>query len=172
MKPSAICIRCGERLMIVSNGAAPAATGAGRTARPQRQTGDAERGKPGEAERCAARFHSRRQPARSARRRHAAALPGGSRSAARQPTTDALLLIHAPSAAAPGTATAQRLIDALHRHTRGKRITLLTNWCERILFSRGAPAVYRGRHSHLPHAGRRGHLPLCIWWNTAATKSS
>ncbi len=37
--------------------------------------------------------------------------------------------LRVPCAEAPGTATAQRLIDALHRHTRGKRITLLTNWC-------------------------------------------
>lgn len=42
---------------------------------------------------------------------------------------DALLLIHAPSAASPGTATAESLIKAIHQHPRGKRITLLTNWC-------------------------------------------
>ncbi|BFO11505.1 Uncharacterized conserved protein [Serratia rubidaea] len=42
---------------------------------------------------------------------------------------DALLLIHAPSAAAPGTATAEQLVAAIRRHPRGKRITLLTNWC-------------------------------------------
>ncbi|MGZ2712303.1 protein acetyltransferase, partial [Klebsiella pneumoniae] len=63
---------------------------------------------------------------------------------------DALLLIHAPSAAAPGTATAERLIDALHRHARGKRITLLTNWCgeyssqeARRLFTEAAIPTYR-----------------------------
>ncbi|MGM3175633.1 bifunctional acetate--CoA ligase family protein/GNAT family N-acetyltransferase [Dickeya lacustris] len=42
---------------------------------------------------------------------------------------DALLLIHAPSAAAPGTESAQSIIQLLHQHPRGKRITLLTNWC-------------------------------------------
>ncbi|AUY16338.1 MULTISPECIES: bifunctional acetate--CoA ligase family protein/GNAT family N-acetyltransferase [Serratia] len=63
---------------------------------------------------------------------------------------DALLLIHAPSAAAPGTATAERLIEALHRHPRGKRITLLTNWCgeyssqeARRLFTEAAIPTYR-----------------------------
>ncbi|MNV34721.1 hypothetical protein D3C71_1261490 [compost metagenome] len=42
---------------------------------------------------------------------------------------DALLLIHAPSAAAPGTLTAERIIEAVRQHPRGKRVTLLTNWC-------------------------------------------
>lgn len=42
---------------------------------------------------------------------------------------DALLLIHSPSAAAPGMATAEQLIAAIRQHPRGKRITLLTNWC-------------------------------------------
>ncbi|MDV5139309.1 bifunctional acetate--CoA ligase family protein/GNAT family N-acetyltransferase [Chimaeribacter arupi] len=42
---------------------------------------------------------------------------------------DALLLIHAPSAAAHATTTAATLIDTVKRHPRGKRITLLTNWC-------------------------------------------
>ncbi|ANI31090.1 protein acetyltransferase [Yersinia entomophaga] len=42
---------------------------------------------------------------------------------------DALLLIHSPSAAAPGNKTAELLISAIQQHPRGKRITLLTNWC-------------------------------------------
>ena len=66
---------------------------------------------------------------------------------------DALLLIHAPSAAAPGTATADRRAAspcARQAHHVADQLV------RRILFSRGAPAVYRGRHSHLPHPGRRG----------------
>ncbi|MBN3065995.1 bifunctional acetate--CoA ligase family protein/GNAT family N-acetyltransferase [Pectobacterium aquaticum] len=42
---------------------------------------------------------------------------------------DALLIIHAPSAAAPGTDSASQLITLFQQHPRGKRITLLTNWC-------------------------------------------
>ncbi|THB83267.1 GNAT family N-acetyltransferase, partial [Pantoea allii] len=42
---------------------------------------------------------------------------------------DALMIIHAPSAVAPATETATHLIDTIGRHPRGKRVTLLTNWC-------------------------------------------
>ncbi|MBV4367845.1 bifunctional acetate--CoA ligase family protein/GNAT family N-acetyltransferase [Erwinia phyllosphaerae] len=42
---------------------------------------------------------------------------------------DALLVIYAPSAVAPATLTAQRVIDAVADHPRGKQIALLTNWC-------------------------------------------
>lgn len=42
---------------------------------------------------------------------------------------DALMIIHAPSVVAPATETAQRLIDALSAHPRGKQVTILTNWC-------------------------------------------
>ncbi|WP_147199456.1 bifunctional acetate--CoA ligase family protein/GNAT family N-acetyltransferase [Pantoea sp. CCBC3-3-1] len=42
---------------------------------------------------------------------------------------DALMIIHAPSAVAPATLTAQRLIELIASHPRGKQITLLTNWC-------------------------------------------
>ncbi len=42
---------------------------------------------------------------------------------------DALLVIHSPSAAAPGTESALALIDALKHHPRGKYVTVLTNWC-------------------------------------------
>jgi len=41
---------------------------------------------------------------------------------------DALMIIHAPSAVAPATETATHLIETLARHPRGKRVTLLTNW--------------------------------------------
>ncbi|QHM72173.1 bifunctional acetate--CoA ligase family protein/GNAT family N-acetyltransferase [Mixta intestinalis] len=42
---------------------------------------------------------------------------------------DALMVIHAPSAVAPATETAQRLIELVKQHPRGKSLTLLTNWC-------------------------------------------
>jgi len=42
---------------------------------------------------------------------------------------DALLIIHAPSAVAPGTASAQALIELLNHHPRSKYMTMLTNWC-------------------------------------------
>ncbi|MGV3346913.1 GNAT family N-acetyltransferase [Enterobacteriaceae bacterium LUAb1] len=42
---------------------------------------------------------------------------------------DALMIIHAPSAVAPATESAERLIGLLKNHPQAKRITLLTNWC-------------------------------------------
>lgn len=42
---------------------------------------------------------------------------------------DALLIIHAPSAVAPPTLTAQRVIELVKQHPRGRQVTLLTNWC-------------------------------------------
>ncbi|RAU30762.1 GNAT family N-acetyltransferase [Pantoea sp. RIT413] len=42
---------------------------------------------------------------------------------------DALMIIHSPSAVAPATETAEQIIAALARHPRGRQITLLTNWC-------------------------------------------
>ncbi|MBV6820466.1 bifunctional acetate--CoA ligase family protein/GNAT family N-acetyltransferase [Rahnella sp. PD12R] len=63
---------------------------------------------------------------------------------------DALLVIHAPSAAAHGTVTASGVIDAVRKHPRGKYITLLTNWCgefssqeARKLFSTAGIPTYR-----------------------------
>ncbi|WP_145530088.1 bifunctional acetate--CoA ligase family protein/GNAT family N-acetyltransferase [Yersinia alsatica] len=63
---------------------------------------------------------------------------------------DALLLIHSPSAAAPGSKTAELLIAAIRQHPRGKRITLLTNWCgeyssqdARRLFTEAGIPTYR-----------------------------
>ena len=63
---------------------------------------------------------------------------------------DAVLVIHAPSAAAHGTVTASHLIDAVRQHSRGKYITLLTNWCgefsskeARKLFTEAGIPTYR-----------------------------
>lgn len=63
---------------------------------------------------------------------------------------DALLVIHAPSAAAPGTESAQALIQVLAEHPRGKYVTVLTNWCgefssqeARRLFSDAGIPTYR-----------------------------
>ena len=63
---------------------------------------------------------------------------------------DALLVIHAPSAAAHGTVTASHLINAVNKHSRGKYITLLTNWCgefssqeARKLFTEAGIPTYR-----------------------------
>nr|WP_113869615.1 bifunctional acetate--CoA ligase family protein/GNAT family N-acetyltransferase [Brenneria salicis]NMN92464.1 acetyltransferase [Brenneria salicis ATCC 15712 = DSM 30166]RBP57386.1 acetyltransferase [Brenneria salicis ATCC 15712 = DSM 30166]RLM28547.1 protein acetyltransferase [Brenneria salicis ATCC 15712 = DSM 30166] len=63
---------------------------------------------------------------------------------------DALLIIHAPSAAAPGTENAEQLINLFQHHPRGKRITLLTNWCgeyssleARRLFNEAGIPTYR-----------------------------
>lgn len=63
---------------------------------------------------------------------------------------DALLIIHSPSAVAPGAATAQVLISLIDQHPRGKKITLLTNWCgeyssleARLAFSEAKIPTYR-----------------------------
>lgn len=63
---------------------------------------------------------------------------------------DALMVIHAPSAVAPGTASARALINAVQQHARGKQLTLLTNWCgeyssqeARRLFSEAGIPTYR-----------------------------
>lgn len=63
---------------------------------------------------------------------------------------DALMIVHAPSAVAPGTSSAQALIDLLHRHPRSKYLTIITNWCgefssqeARRLFSDAGIPTYR-----------------------------
>lgn len=63
---------------------------------------------------------------------------------------DALMVIHSPSAAAPGTESAHALIETIKRHPRGKLVTLLTNWCgefssqeARRLFSEAGLPTYR-----------------------------
>ena len=63
---------------------------------------------------------------------------------------DALMIIHSPSAVAPGTESARTLIDAVRNHPRGKYVTVLTNWCgefssqeARRLFSEAGLPTYR-----------------------------
>ena len=63
---------------------------------------------------------------------------------------DALMIVHAPSAAAPGSESARAVIDLLKRHPRGKYVTLITNWCgehssqeARRLFSDAGMPTYR-----------------------------
>ncbi|MDX7988370.1 bifunctional acetate--CoA ligase family protein/GNAT family N-acetyltransferase [Xenorhabdus sp. 12] len=63
---------------------------------------------------------------------------------------DALLLIHSPSAISHSQATATRVIQTIKEHPRGKWITLFTNWCgeyssmeSRRLFSEAGIPTYR-----------------------------
>ncbi|MEZ3417687.1 bifunctional acetate--CoA ligase family protein/GNAT family N-acetyltransferase [Pantoea dispersa] len=42
---------------------------------------------------------------------------------------DALMIIHSPSAVSPASETATQIIAAVAAHPRGKQVTLLTNWC-------------------------------------------
>ena len=63
---------------------------------------------------------------------------------------DALMIIHAPSSVAPPTLTAQRVIDLVKKHPRGRQVTLLTNWSgeyssqeARRLFSDAGIPTYR-----------------------------
>ena len=63
---------------------------------------------------------------------------------------DALMIIHSPSAVAPGSESARALIEAVRKHPRGKYVTLLTNWCgefssqeARRLFSEAGLPTYR-----------------------------
>ncbi|EOC1266927.1 protein lysine acetyltransferase [Cronobacter malonaticus] len=63
---------------------------------------------------------------------------------------DALMVIHSPSAAAPGSESARALIDLFNNHPRGKYVTLITNWGgefssqeARHLFSEAGIPTYR-----------------------------
>jgi acetyltransferase len=42
---------------------------------------------------------------------------------------DALMIIHSPSAVSPASETAAQIIAAVAAHPRSKQVTLLTNWC-------------------------------------------
>ena len=42
---------------------------------------------------------------------------------------DALMIIHAPSAVSSASETATEIIRRVREHPRGRRVTLLTNWC-------------------------------------------
>lgn len=63
---------------------------------------------------------------------------------------DALMIIHTPSALSPATLTAQKLIELIKQHARASYINLLTNWCgehssteARRLFSDAKIPTYR-----------------------------
>ncbi|EJD6330894.1 bifunctional acetate--CoA ligase family protein/GNAT family N-acetyltransferase [Proteus mirabilis] len=63
---------------------------------------------------------------------------------------DALLLIHTPSAIAPSIETTQKVIEAINKHPRRKWLTLFTNWGgeyssqqSRKLFSEAGIPTYR-----------------------------
>lgn len=63
---------------------------------------------------------------------------------------DALLIIHSPAATAPGQETAARIISAIREHPRSRWLTIFTNWCgefssqeARRLFSEAGIPTYR-----------------------------
>lgn len=63
---------------------------------------------------------------------------------------DALMIIHSPSAVAPATPTAHKLLEGIKAHPRAKQVTLLSNWCgefssqeARRLFSDAGIPTYR-----------------------------
>jgi len=140
----------GERLMIVSNGAAPAALALdelwlrnGKLATLSDDTLTRLRDAlPGSVE--AANPLDLRDDASSVHYQKALTILLDSQD------YDALLVIHSPSAAAPGTESAQALIETLSHHARGKYVTVLTNWCgeyssqeARRLFSDAGIPTYR-----------------------------
>jgi acetyltransferase len=140
----------GERLMIVSNGAAPAALALdelwlrnGKLATLSDETLSRLRDAlPGSVE--AANPLDLRDDASSVHYQKALTILLDSQD------YDALLVIHSPSAAAPGTESAQALIETLTHHARGKYVTVLTNWCgeyssqeARRLFSDAGIPTYR-----------------------------
>lgn len=140
----------GERLMIVSNGAAPAALAldalqarSGKLARLSEETLNALRAQlpteivPGNP-------LDLKDDATPERYLQAISLLLDSHE------LDALMIIYAPSAVAPATKTALRLIERIKQHPRGKTLTLLTNWCgeyssqeARRAFSDAAIPTYR-----------------------------
>lgn len=140
----------GERLLLVSNGASPAAQALdqllGRQGKPA-ALGDALRQRLRQAlpdSVSIANPLDLRDDATPERYRSAIAVLLDS------DDYDALLIIHAPSAAAPGTECAHLLIKLLQEHPRGKRVTVLTNWCgesssqdARRLFSEAGIPTYR-----------------------------
>ncbi len=150
-KRSAICARYAvKKLMIVSNGAAPAALALdelwlrnGKLAVLSEETRDAlHQALPVGVE--IANPLDLRDDASSEHYQQAVNILLNSQD------YDALLVIHSPSAAAPGTESALALIDALKHHPRGKYVTVLTNWCgefssqeARRLFSDAGLPTYR-----------------------------
>ncbi|MDU5453994.1 MAG: protein lysine acetyltransferase [Pseudescherichia vulneris] len=140
----------GERLMIISNGAAPAALALdelwlrnGKLATPGEETLSRLReALPGSV--AADNPLDLRDDASS--ERYITAL----NILLESTDYDALLVIHSPSAVAPGSESALALIDALKKHPRGKYVTVLTNWCgefssqeARRLFSEAGLPTYR-----------------------------
>mgnify|MGYP001120536752 FL=1 len=119
----------GERLMIVSNGAAPAAlaldalqTRSGKLAQPDEATLRQLRSQL-PAEVTPGNPLDLKDDATPERYLQAVSALLDSHE------LDALMIIHAPSAVAPATETAQRLIELIKKHPRGNALTLLTNWC-------------------------------------------
>ncbi|AHM72485.1 bifunctional acetate--CoA ligase family protein/GNAT family N-acetyltransferase [Yersinia hibernica] len=140
----------GERLLIVSNGAAPAAMALDELIRRNGKLATLSDTTQSALSAALLPFVSLRNPIdlrddASAERYLAAVKP-----LLDSTDYDALLLIHSPSAAAPGSKTAELLISAIRQHPRGKRITLLTNWCgeyssldARRLFTEAGIPTYR-----------------------------
>ncbi|MGF1686720.1 bifunctional acetate--CoA ligase family protein/GNAT family N-acetyltransferase [Photobacterium japonica] len=63
---------------------------------------------------------------------------------------DALLIMHSPSAIAPGNATAQRLAEVIKQHPRSRKFNILTNWAgedeaiqSRKIFTEAGYPAYR-----------------------------
>ncbi|HDL7801175.1 TPA: bifunctional acetate--CoA ligase family protein/GNAT family N-acetyltransferase [Yersinia enterocolitica] len=140
----------GERLLIVSNGAAPAAMALDELISRNGKLATLSDSTQSTLSAALPPFVSLRNPIdlrddASAERYLAALKP-----LLDSTDYDALLLIHSPSAAAPGSKTAELLISAIRQHPRGKRITLLTNWCgeyssqdARRLFTEAGIPTYR-----------------------------
>ncbi|WP_016585671.1 acetate--CoA ligase family protein, partial [Yersinia pestis] len=140
----------GERLLIVSNGSAPAAMALDELIRRNGKLATLSDATQSALSEALPPFVALRNPIdlrddASAERYLAALKPLLDSS-----DYDTLLLIHSPSAAAPGGKTAELLISAIRQHPRGKRITLLTNWCgeyssqdARRLFTEAGIPTYR-----------------------------
>lgn len=140
----------GERLMIVSNGAAPAALAldalqarSGKLARLSEETLAALQSQL-PAEVTPGNPLDLKDDATPERYLQAVSLLLDSHE------LDALMIIYAPSAVAPATETAQRLIERIRQHPRGRTLSLLTNWCgeyssqeARRAFSDAAIPTYR-----------------------------
>lgn len=140
----------GERLLIVSNGAAPAAMALDELISRNGKLATLSDSTQSALSAALPPFVSIRNPIDlrddASAERYLAAL----RPLLDSTDYDALLLIHSPSAAAPGSKTAELLISAIRQHPRGKRITLLTNWCgeyssqdARRLFTEAGIPTYR-----------------------------
>lgn len=156
-KRLAICAHYGERLMIISNGAAPAALALdelwlrnGKLAVLSTETLQRLRDALPPGVEPGIRSILRDDASREHYHQRLSILLDSQ-------DFDALMVIHSPSAVAPGSESARALIDTVKKHPRGKYVSLLTNWCGEFSSQEAQRLFSEAGSTHLPHSGRHNH---------------